>query len=56
MNPSSPWLRFFAGIVAAALAIRVAVALIEPVLGVVIGAVVLAGLVTLIRWWRNTRW
>lgn len=56
VNPSSPWLRFFAGIVCAAIAIRVAVELIRPVFGFLLAAVAVAGLVVLVRWWRNNRW
>ncbi len=56
MNTSSPWMRFFAGIVAAAVAIRVAVELIAPVLPYVVGAIAIYGIVVLARWWRDNRW
>ena len=55
MAPSNPWLRFFVGLVAAAIAVRVAVELIRPVLGFLVGAIVVVGLALLVRWWRN-RW
>ena len=55
MNPSSPWLRFLAGIVVTAIAIRVAIEMIEPVLPFLIAAVAIAGVIVLVRWWRN-RW
>lgn len=56
MNSSSPWVRFFAGIVFAAIAIRVAVMLIAPVLGYLLAAAAIVGVVVLVRWWRNNRW
>jgi hypothetical protein len=55
MTPSNPWLRFFAGLVAAAVAIRVIVELLEPVLPFLIGAMVLIGVLQIHRWWHN-RW
>jgi hypothetical protein len=56
MEPSNPWLRFFAGIVCAAIAIRVALDLIRPVLGVLAAVLAMAGVVIAVRWWRNNRW
>lgn len=56
MEPSNPWLRLFVGIVSAAIAIRIAVELIRPVLGFLIGAIALAGLLLAVRWWRQNRW
>ncbi len=53
---SSPWFRFFAGIVAAAVAIRIAIELITPVLPYLVGAITLYGLLLLVRWWRHNRW
>ena len=56
MNTSNPWLRLAAGIVAVAIALRVAVELITPVLGFLIGAIALVGVLLLVRWWRANRW
>jgi hypothetical protein len=56
MEPSSPWVRFFAGIVCAAIAIRVALDLIRPVLGVLVVVLAIAGVIVVVRWWRNNRW
>ena len=56
MSPQSPWIRFFAGIVAAAIAIRLVIDLLRPVLGYLIAAIVIAGLIVLVRWWRSSRW
>jgi hypothetical protein len=56
MEPSNPWLRFFVGLVVAAIAIRVTVELIRPVLGFLITAIVIVGLVIVARWWRANRW
>jgi hypothetical protein len=55
MEPSNIWLRFCVGLVAAAIAMRVAVELIRPVLGFLVGAIVVVGLALVVRWWRN-RW
>jgi hypothetical protein len=55
MTPQSPWLRFFAGIVAVAVAIRVSIDLIRPVLGYLIAIVVILGFLVAVRWWSN-RW
>ena len=49
------YVRFLATIVATALAIRVVIDLLRPVLGYLLAAIVIAGLVVAIRWWRN-RW
>jgi hypothetical protein len=56
MNPERLWFRLFAGIVVAAVAIRVAVDLIRPIAGFLIAAIALVGAVVLARWWRNNRW
>ncbi|HEX3454622.1 MAG TPA: hypothetical protein VHS03_08355 [Gaiellaceae bacterium] len=56
MEPSNPWLRFFVGIVCAAIAIRVAIDVIRPVFGLLLVALALVGAVLLVRWWRNGRW
>ena len=55
MTPTNPWLRFFAGVVAAAIAIRVVVELLVPILGYLIAAAAVVGIVVLVRWWRTTR-
>ena len=56
MNPSSPWLRAIVGIVAVAVAIRLAVDLLRPIAGFLLAAVAIAGVIVAIRWWRNNRW
>jgi len=56
MNSSSLWLRFMVGIVAVAVAVRLVVDLLRPVFGFLLAAVVVGGLVALVRWWRNNRW
>jgi hypothetical protein len=56
VNGSNPLLRLAAGIVAVAIALRVAVELISPVMGFLIGAVAIVGVVLMVRWWRNNRW
>jgi hypothetical protein len=43
-------------VIAAAVAIRIAVELIRPVFGFLLAALAVAGLVVLVRWWRNNRW
>ena len=55
MTPQNPWLRFLAGVVAVALAIRVTIDLLRPVLGYLVAAIVIAGVVVAIRWWHS-RW
>lgn len=55
MTPQSPWVRFVAGLVAIALAIRVSIDLLRPVLGYLIALAVIAGILVAIRWWSN-RW
>ena len=50
-----PWLRFFAGIVAVAVAIRLTVELLRPVLPVLVVATVVFGAVRVVSWWRG-RW
>lgn len=55
MNPQNPWLRFFAGVVAVALAIRVSIDLLRPVLGYLIALTVIVGFFVVLRWWNN-RW
>lgn len=56
MNHPNPWLRLAAGILAVAIAIRVAVSLVMPVLAFVLGATVLVALVIVIRRWHANRW
>lgn len=56
MNGSNPWLRFAGGIIAIAIAVRLAVELITPILGFLIGAIAVIGLLVILRWWRANRW
>jgi hypothetical protein len=56
MNPSNPWFRLLVGIVATAIAIRLALDLIRPVFGLLLAVIAIAGAVAAIRWWRNNRW
>jgi hypothetical protein len=55
VNPQNPWLRFLAGVVAVAVAIRVTIDLLRPVLGYLIALLVIAGFFVVLRWWNN-RW
>jgi len=55
MNPESPWLRFLVGLVIAAIAIRIVVDLIRPILPYLAGVIMLVGTLQLARWWRD-RW
>lgn len=55
MNPSNPWLRFFFGIVAVAVAIRLTVELLRPVLPVLAVLAFLVATVRLVGWYRG-RW
>jgi hypothetical protein len=55
MNPESPWFRFIVGLVMAAIAIRIVVDLIRPILPYLAGGILLVGALQLARWWRD-RW
>ena len=54
-NPGSVWLRFLAGMVAVAVAIRVTYELLEPVLPVIVVVLFAVGLWRIVRWYRG-RW
>ena len=56
MSPSSPWVRLLAGLVAIAIALRLVVDLLRPVAGCLLVGMAIAGVVLLVRWWRNDRW
>ncbi len=56
MNGHNPVMRAAATVVAVAVALRLAVELIEPVAGFLIGAIALIGIVLLVRWWQANRW
>jgi hypothetical protein len=56
MNPSNPWLRFFAGMLGAAIAIRLTVELLRPIFPFLVGALTVAAALIVWRWWRNSRW
>jgi hypothetical protein len=55
LNPSNPWFRFLVGIVAVAVAIRVAYELVRPVLPLLLTAVIVVAIVRLVGWYRG-RW
>jgi len=55
VNPSNPWLRFFFGIVAVAVGIRLTYELLRPVLPLLAVATVVFGAVRVVGWWRG-RW
>lgn len=55
MKPDSPWLRFLAGIVAVAVAIRLTYELVRPVLPLLAVIVSLVAIVRLVGWCRG-RW
>jgi hypothetical protein len=55
VNPSNPYVRFLAGIVAIAVAIRLVVELLRPVLPVLVVATVVFAVVRMVSWWRG-RW
>jgi hypothetical protein len=55
MKPDSPWLRFLAGIVAVAVAIRLIYELLLPVLPALLVIVVVVAIVRLAGWYRG-RW
>ena len=55
MNPSNPWLRFFAGIVAVAVAIRLTFELLAPVAPYLLAALIVFAVVRLVSWYRG-RW
>jgi hypothetical protein len=56
MNPTNPWFRLFAGILAAAIALRLAVEILRPTLPFLIVAAALVGGVQIVRWWRGSGW
>jgi len=55
MKPDSPWLRFFAGIVAVAIAIRLTYELLRPALPALAVVVSLVAVARLVAWYRG-RW
>lgn len=55
LNPSNPWFRFWVGIVAVAIALRIAYEIVRPVLPLVLVVVLGIGLVRAFRWYRE-RW
>jgi len=55
VNPSNPWFRFWVGIVAVAIALRIAYEIVRPVLPLVLVVVLGIGLVRAFRWYRE-RW
>jgi uncharacterized membrane protein YvlD (DUF360 family) len=55
VNPGNPWLRFTVGVVAAAIAIRMIVDLLRPILPILTLLLVALGLFQIVRWWRS-RW
>ena len=55
VNPNSPWLRFLAGIVAVAVAIRLIYELLLPVLPALLIIVILVAIARVVGWYRG-RW
>jgi hypothetical protein len=55
MKPDSPWLRFVAGIVAVAVAIRLTYELLRPVIPALLVLAVVVAIWRLIAWQRE-RW
>jgi hypothetical protein len=55
LNPSNPWFRFWVGIVAVAIALRIAYEIVRPVLPLVLVVVLGIVLVRAFRWYRE-RW
>jgi hypothetical protein len=55
VNPGNPWFRFFAGIVAVAIALRMAYELVRPVLPLVLLVILAIVLSRAFRWYRE-RW
>ena len=55
MKPDSPWLRFLAGIVAVAVAIRLTYELLRPVIPVLLVLAVVVAIARLVAWYRG-RW
>jgi hypothetical protein len=55
MNPSSPWFRFWIGLIAVAIGLRIAYELVRPVLPLVLFVVIGVVLVRAFRWYRE-RW
>jgi hypothetical protein len=55
MNPSNPWLRFLTGIVAVAIALRIAYELVRPVLPVLVAIIAVIAIVRFVGWYRG-RW
>jgi len=55
VNPSNPWFRFLVGIVAVAIALRIAYELVRPVLPLVLLVVLGIVLVRAFHWYRE-RW
>ena len=55
MNPSNPWFRFWIGLIAVAIGLRIAYELVRPVLPLVLLVVLGIVLVRAFRWYRE-RW
>ena len=55
MNLNNPYMRFLAMVVATVIAIRLVIALLTPVLPWLIAAMVVFGIVRVVRWWQE-RW
>jgi hypothetical protein len=53
VNPSSPWLRFLAGVVAIAAALRLIWILLEPLIPALIVIGTAVAVVQAVRWWRG---
>ena len=55
MKPDSPWLRFLAGILAVAVAIRLTYELLRPVIPALLVLAIILAIARLVAWYRG-RW
>ena len=55
MNPGNPWFRFWVGLIAVAIGLRIAYEIVRPVLPLVLLVVLGVVLARVFRWYRE-RW
>ena len=53
MNPSNPWFRFLVGIVAVAIALRLAYELVRPLLPVLVAITAAVAILRIVGWYRG---